>query len=109
MSLIIVKYIKVFVAVAFYTDINSRSYMFDVNKCKTKAAYSAKLSKNGKLDLSKIKKKFEVVFYSPIVVVIKIQGCEIIVHKHGELLFKDCTNKKKIEQIAKKIYNESIL
>ncbi|HIJ10875.1 TPA: hypothetical protein HA278_02340 [Candidatus Woesearchaeota archaeon] len=77
---------------------------FTLTKCKTKAAYSAKLVKQGKLDLKKITKEFSVMLETPILLVIKEQDVEIIVHGYGELLFKRCTNVAKMRKIAEKVY-----
>ena len=77
---------------------------FSLAKCKTKAAYSAKLMQKGKLDLNKIKNKFTVVMETPILLVIKTKAGETIVHSHGEILFKKCTDTELMENIAKEIY-----
>lgn len=77
---------------------------FILSKCKTKAAYSAKLKKPGKLNLEKIKKKFEVVMDTDILLVLKVEGVEIICHAYGELLFKNCDDVPLIEKIAERIY-----
>ena len=79
---------------------------FTIKKCKTRAAYSAKPLKNIKLDLNKIKTEFPTVLETPILLVIKTQGFEIIVHSYGELIFKKTTEKdvNAIEKIAEKIY-----
>jgi len=83
--------------------------MFEVKKCKTKAAYSTKLTQQGQLDLSRIKSKFPTTFESPILLVINVDGYEIVVHKYGELLFKNGTDENKIRRIAEQVYHESIL
>ena len=77
---------------------------FSLGKCKTKATFSAKLKKQNKLDLKKIAKKFKVVMETPILLVIKVEGIEIIVHGYGELLFKKCEDTELMEKIAKEIY-----
>ena len=77
---------------------------FSLAKCKTKAAYSTKLKQKGKLNLEKIRQKFEIVMVTPILLVIKVEGLEIIVHSHGELLFKKCENVELMEKIAEKVY-----
>lgn len=77
---------------------------FTLGKCKTRAAYSAKLKKQGQLDLDKIKRKFEVVLETPILLVIKVEGIEIIVHQYGELVFKNCQDMTLMEQIANDVY-----
>jgi hypothetical protein len=81
---------------------------FSLAKCKTKAAYSAKLQQKGKLNLKKIKENFEVLMETPILLVIKTKAGEVIVHSHGEILFKGCKDVELMEEISKKIYNLSI-
>ncbi|HLD79907.1 MAG TPA: hypothetical protein VJA18_05075 [Candidatus Nanoarchaeia archaeon] len=81
---------------------------FTVEKCKTKTAYSAKLKKQQKLDLQKIKQKFSVVLETPILLVVSVEGVEIIVHGYGELLFKKCDDLDLMEKIAQKIYEAGL-
>ncbi len=81
---------------------------FSLAKCKTKAAHSAKLLQKGKLDLSKIKKKFEVIMETPILLVIKTKAGETIVHGHGEILFKKCEDFSLMEKLAKEIYEAGL-
>jgi hypothetical protein len=77
---------------------------FTLEKCKTKAAYSAKLKKPARLNLEHIKKKFKVILETPILLVIKEKGVEVIVHGYGELLFKSCEDVELMKNIAKKVY-----
>ena len=77
---------------------------FTLEKCKTKAAYSAKLKRQQHLDLQKIKQKFETVLETPILLVVKVEGIEVIVHGYGELLFKKCEDLELMKRIAEKIY-----
>ena len=77
---------------------------FSLAKCKTKAAYSAKLKQKGKLDLDKIQNKFKVVMETPILIVVKTKAGEVIVHSHGELLFKKCEDIELMKKISKNIY-----
>lgn len=77
---------------------------FSLAKCKTKAAYSAKLKQQGKLDLIKIKNHYEILMETPILLVIKTAAGEVIVHAHGELLFKKCTDTDLMEKVAEEIY-----
>ncbi len=81
---------------------------FTIQKCKTKAAYSAKPKKNIKLNLKKINKEFEVILETPILLVIKESGIEIIVHGYGELLFKNCEDVSKMKKIAEKVYKVAV-
>lgn len=77
---------------------------FTLGKCKTKAAYSAKLRQKGKLDLSKIKQKYDTILDTPLLVVVKVNGIEIIVYSHGELMFKECEDVSWMEKTAQEIY-----
>lgn len=77
---------------------------FSIEKCKTKAAYSAKLKKQQSLNLQKIKQKFKIVLETPILLVVSVEGVEIIVHGYGELLFKNCQDTKLMKDVAEKIY-----
>jgi hypothetical protein len=78
---------------------------FSLGKCKTKAAFQAKLKKKQKLNLKKIKEKYEIVLETPILLVIKINDIEIIVHEFGELMFKKCEDVAWMEKVAKEIYS----
>lgn len=80
------------------------SIKFTLGKCKTRAAFSAKLQQKGKLDLLKIRKKYETILETPILLVIKVRGIEIIVHSHGELMFKECEDQKFMEEVSNEIY-----
>ena len=83
---------------------------FTFGKCKTRAGYSAKLIKQGKLDLKKIKEEFETILETPILLVIKTEGLEIIVHVYGELLFKNgrVEQMELMEKIVKKVYEKRL-
>jgi hypothetical protein len=81
---------------------------FSLAKCKTKAAFSAKLRKPGKLNLGRIHKKFKTILETPILLVIKEQGVEIVVHGYGELLFKNCSDTKLMEKVAMDIYETGL-
>ena len=81
---------------------------FSLAKCKTKAAHSTKLMQKGKLDLKKIKKKFEILLETPILLVIKSNAGEVIIHSHGELLFKKCEDIQLMESVAEKIYQTGL-
>lgn len=81
---------------------------FTLEKCKTRTAYSAKLKKQQRLDLQKIREKFETVLETPILLVVKTEGVEIIVHGYGELLFKKCEDVDLMRKIAEKIYGAGL-
>ncbi|MBS3169001.1 hypothetical protein J4210_00825 [Candidatus Woesearchaeota archaeon] len=77
---------------------------FTLEKCKTKATYSAKLKRQRQLELKEIAKRVEVVLETPILLVIKDNGVEAVVHRYGEILFKNCEDEKIMRKIAEKIY-----
>ncbi|HLC90803.1 MAG TPA: hypothetical protein VJI15_03465 [Candidatus Nanoarchaeia archaeon] len=81
---------------------------YTLAKCKTKASYSAKLVQKGKLNLDAIKKQFTVKVDTPILLVISVDGIEVIVHGYGELLFKNSTDVELLEKLAKKIYEAGL-
>lgn len=81
---------------------------FTIEKCRTKAAYSTKLKRPQLLNLQKIKQKFELVLETPLLLVIKIEGVEIIVHGYGELFFKNCEDKELMKRIAEGIYGAGL-
>ena len=79
---------------------------FTLEKCKTRAGYSAKLPSSRKLNLVKIKKEFKTILETPILLVIKERGLEIVVHGYGELLFKNGTAEQLevMRKVAEKVY-----
>lgn len=83
--------------------------LFTLGKCKTKTTYSAKLKKPGKLDLKRIAASFDVVLETPVVLVVKVDGLEIVVQGYGELLFKTGEDVEQMEKIACRIYAAGLL
>ena len=81
---------------------------FHVQKCKTRAGYSAKLVKQGKLDLAALRAKFDVVMDTPVLLVLSVDDIEVIVHGYGELLFKKCDDIELARKIAEKIYGVGV-
>lgn len=63
-----------------------------------------KPTKNIRLSLGLIEKKYKTLLTTPIAVVIEISGTQIVVHSTGTLLFKKERNQKIIEKVAKEIY-----
>ncbi len=82
---------------------------FTLEKCKTKATYSAKLKKQQQLHLQKIKSHFELILETPILLVVKVEGIEVIVHGYGELLFKKSQDQELMRKIAEKIYKAGLV
>ncbi len=81
---------------------------FTLGKCTTRAGYSAKLKKPQKINLAAIKKTFPTILETPILVVIKTEAGEVIVHGYGELLFKESKDMDLMEKVAEKIYSAGI-
>ncbi len=82
---------------------NKKMKQFIIEKCKTKATFTAKPIGNVKLNLDKIKKMFKTRVETPIILVLDCED-EVIVHNYGEIVFKTLTDTKKIERIASEIY-----
>lgn len=78
--------------------------MIEIKKCKTKAGWTAK--KNTKLDLAKIAERYEVVLDTKILLVVKTDCGEVVVHDYGELMFKECDDAQKIEKLAREILGD---
>lgn len=78
--------------------------LFTLGKCKTKATYSAKLKNPARLNLKRIAANFEIVLETPVLLVITVEGIEIIVHGYGELLFKTGEDTEQMQRIAETIY-----
>lgn len=77
---------------------------FTLEKCQTKATYSAKPKRKGKIDLNVIRKRFEIIVDTPFLVMVNVKGIEVIVHGYGELLFKKCDDADLMKKIAEEIY-----
>jgi len=73
-----------------------------IKRCSTKGAFEAVPEKPVKLDLNKLKSKFETIADLPILIIIKHNGYEITCFKNGKLLIKNCDS----ESIAEKLANE---
>ena len=78
---------------------------FTLKLCKTKAAYSVKPFRNVRLNLNQIKNVYTPIIETPLLLIVKIKGYEVIVHNYGELIFKDLKNEVIIKQIAKDVYS----
>ncbi len=78
---------------------------FTVERCKTKAGYSARLSREMKLDLDAVAGKFKVLLRTPILLVLNTEEGEVIVHRYGEILFKEGKDPAVMRKIAAEIYS----
>jgi len=76
---------------------------FELKLCKTRDALSLKPRKNMQLNLNEIKKHYETLVNTPILIVIKKDNHEIIIKKDGEMIFKDLEDENKILEIGKEI------
>lgn len=77
---------------------------FLIKECTTKSSYSTKPIKKIKLDFKMIKKEFKVVEDAGIIIILSVDGEELIVHDYGEIVFKKLKDTEKIRKIAEKIY-----
>ena len=78
--------------------------MFNLELCKTKAGYEATLAKPVSLDFDCLRKKYVVSADAGIILVLKVDAEEIIVHRYGKLIFKTLKDEKKIKKIATHIF-----
>jgi len=77
---------------------------FKLEKCKDKGAFSAKPFKPFHLNLAGIRKEFKVLEDTPILLLIEVEGFEVIAHVHGELMFKNPGDLEKMRKVAEEIY-----
>jgi len=78
--------------------------MLDIRLCKTKGGIAVRPATAIKMDFIKLKSKYKIVASTPQVIILRDED-EIIVHKYGELIFKNMKNKPIIKKIAEKIYD----
>ena len=81
--------------------------VFTLNPCDTDKSCKAKLNKRQKLNLANIKEEFNVSSDAGIALVLDIGHIEVIVHGYGDLVFKTgkkALSKRKLKELAKKIY-----
>ena len=77
---------------------------FIIKECKTKGGMEVKPTKNMTLSLFGLEKDYEVRLSTPILIVVRTEHGEIIIHKTGTLLFKEEKDHTTIETMTKKIY-----
>ncbi|OVE74679.1 hypothetical protein BVX95_01490, partial [archaeon D22] len=80
---------------------------FEIKECETKAMYRVKLKERKHLDMSKLQ-DFEVVMDGGMIVIVSIDGHEVIVHDYGELIFKELKDTEKIREVSQTIYGKII-
>lgn len=76
---------------------------FNIKLCKSKGAYSVRLNKRASIDFNLLR-DFEVVIETPVLMVLKVDGEEIVVHKYGEIIFKSLRDEERIIKIANKVF-----
>ena len=74
-----------------------------VKPCKTRAGFTARHS-SLKPNFDTLKLKYEVLTDAKIVLLLKTKAGEVLVQKHGELLFKTCNDQKLIKDVATDIF-----
>ena len=82
--------------------------LFEIKICKTKAAYAAKPKRHLKMNLEKLKNKYNIKADAGIVLIADIDGEDVIIHSFGEILFKGCKDIKKMHRIAEDIYKVAL-
>ncbi|MEK6940896.1 MAG: HesA/MoeB/ThiF family protein [Nanoarchaeota archaeon] len=75
-----------------------------IKRCKERGGWSIKSEKKV-VNLESIRQKFSVTIDTPLVVVIKVNGHEVIVHGHGELIVKDDLPMQQLEDIGRKVFS----
>ncbi|HLD04346.1 MAG TPA: HesA/MoeB/ThiF family protein [Candidatus Nanoarchaeia archaeon] len=82
--------------------------LFILHYCKTKAALEVKPLRQLNLDLEKIKESYTLVSDAGSILVVKVEGEEVIVHKQGVLMFKTLKDKEKAKELTEKIYETGL-
>ncbi len=81
---------------------------FVIDECKRRAALNATPVKKLELSFDRIAEAFPALASSRHVLVIEIDDkdikTEVIVHRHGKLIFKKCHNRALAKRLAEKIY-----
>ena len=86
-------------------DENIELEKFIIRPCKNKAAFSLRERQQQKIDIEKVRKLMDTVSVETKVALIgNIDQEEIIIHPHGEILFKKCRDKEKMRMIASKLF-----
>ena len=81
--------------------------MFEIKLCRRKGALEALPKGRQELDLERLKEQFEVLLDAGIVVVLRVNGFEVVVHSYGKIMFKDMKDEEKARKIAEEIYEIS--
>ena len=79
--------------------------LFMIKECKTKSSFSAKPNKKVRLNFDKLKENFECLEDAGIILILRFDNEEVIVHNHGELVFKKLKDTNKIKALSSKIYS----
>lgn len=74
-----------------------------LRRCATRGAFEALPEKALKLNLDKIKSKYETIADLPMLIIIKNKGYEITCFKNGKLMIKNCDSKENAEKIFNQI------
>lgn len=81
---------------------------FSIKTCTTKAGYEATLEKPQPLVMDALRKQFTVVADAYIILVLNINGIEVIVHNYGKLVFKKNNDEQKLKRIAEQIFRVGV-
>ncbi len=77
-----------------------------IEKCKTRQGYKVKPDKRLQLDMHKLKhiQLIQIIHWTPIVAICKYKEVEIIIHRYGELQFKEDLDIEIIRNMAMELY-----
>ena len=73
-----------------------------IRRCKTRGAFETVPEKPLRINLDKVKSKYEIIADLPILLIIKKDKYEITCYKSGKLMIKNCD----LENVARKIFEE---
>ena len=74
-----------------------------IRRCATRGAFEAVPEKPMKLDLDKIKNKYETIADLPVLIIIKCENYEVTCYKNGKIMIKGCDSKDKASDIVEEI------
>ena len=63
------------------------------------------MNKNANIDFNLVK-DFEIILDTPVLVVLKVDDEDIVLHKYGEIIVKSLKDEDKIIEIAKKVFEK---
>jgi len=87
---------------------------FSVKLCSDKAAYEIRIQRKVLFNLEKVRQlfetrhDFEVVVYTPQMIILRIGGAEITLSRDGRMLIKRVSNESEATQVARQILRTAL-